>query len=191
MILIGLLRRQNHLWRLSSPSILRSIDTSRFFTTNQDQTSTRSILSVRLPVLVQQPNRTRKLKFSFGYTNYGHRRHIRPPGHHVVQYLHFFFIIIGVYALFYLTFEISFFLLNKQNFRLFRNVTEFDERWSQSAPGSDISEMNSYINSQETQRRLDIFSSVKAASVLPSADAATDDTSVDVNNKIDLSEVMI
>jgi len=74
---------------------------------------------------------------------------------------------------------------------LFRNVTEFDERWSQSAPGSDISEMNSYINSQETQRRLDIFSSVKAASVLPSADAATDDTSVDVNNKIDLSEVMI
>lgn len=100
MILLGVLRQQhNHLWRLCSvaPAVLRP------FSTQQLPPTDRSLLVARAPVLLQQPFRTRKLKFSFGYTNYGHRRHIRPPGHHVVHYMQFFFIIIGAYALFYLT----------------------------------------------------------------------------------------
>lgn len=100
MILLGIFRQQqNHLWRLCSPSL----NLIRTINTHQPIPTDRALLSPRLPVIVQQPYRTRKLKFSFGYTNYGHRRHVRPPGHHVVQYMQFFFVIIGAYALFYLT----------------------------------------------------------------------------------------
>ncbi len=105
MILIGIFRQQqNNIWRLCSPSLLRSTSVLiRSLSHNQSIQNDKSLLSVRLPVIINQPYRTRKLKFSFGYTNYGHRRHIRPPGHHVVHYMQFFLMIIGAYALFYLT----------------------------------------------------------------------------------------
>jgi hypothetical protein len=103
MILIGILKQQqNNIWRLCSPSLASS--TSNFIRFLSHKQNDRSLLSSRLPVMINQPYRTRKLKFSFGYTNYGHRRHVRPPGHHVVHYMQFFFIIIGAYAIFYLTF---------------------------------------------------------------------------------------
>jgi hypothetical protein len=105
MILIGILKQQqNNIWRLCSSNLLSSTSNlSRFLSTDQHVQNNKSLLSVRLPVIINQPYRTRKLKFSFGYTNYGHRRHVRPPGHHVAHYMHFFLIIIGAYALFYLT----------------------------------------------------------------------------------------
>ena len=101
MILLGILKQQqNSIWRFCSPSS----NLLRFLSHGRQIENDRSLLSPRLPVIINQPYRTRKLKFSFGYTNYGHRRHIRPPGHHVVHYMQFFFIIIGAYALFYITF---------------------------------------------------------------------------------------
>jgi len=98
------------------------------------------------PQPFEQIIRWRKLKFSFGYHQFGHRRHIRPPGHHVVHYMQFFFIIIGIYAIFY-----------------FSNISEYEDRWTQSMHLSPNTESNSFINSSETQRSLDIFSDVKAA----------------------------
>lgn len=110
MILVGILRQhQNSIWRLCSASLLRSTNILssphiiRSVCYNQQGGHERSLLSARVPVIINQPYRTRKLKFSFGYTNYGHRRHVRPPGHHVVHYMHFFLVIIGAYAVFYLT----------------------------------------------------------------------------------------
>ncbi|CAF0985122.1 unnamed protein product [Rotaria sordida] len=111
MILIGILKQQqNHIWHLYSSSLLRStnilssLNLNRFLNYNHQYIENqRSLLSVRLPIIINQPFRTRKLKFSFGYTNYGHRRHVRPPGHHVVHYMQFFLVIIGAYAMFYLT----------------------------------------------------------------------------------------
>ncbi len=110
MILIGIFRQQqNNLWRFSSPVLFRTTNVlvpsylTRFFSNDRYIQKEKSLLQVRLPVIINQQYRTRKLKFSFGYTNYGHRRHIRPPGHHVVHYMHFFLLIIGAYALFYLT----------------------------------------------------------------------------------------
>jgi hypothetical protein len=106
MILLGILKhQQNNIWRLCSSSLLQSTNvlSSRFLSNDQHLQKQRPLLSICLPVIINQPYRTRKLKFSFGYTNYGHRRHVRPPGHHVAHYMQFFLIIIGVYALFYLT----------------------------------------------------------------------------------------
>ncbi len=51
-------------------------------------------------------------------------------------------------------------------FIFFRNVTEFEDRWTHPANPNQITEMNTYINPTETQRRLDIFSNVKAATVV-------------------------
>jgi hypothetical protein len=51
-------------------------------------------------------------------------------------------------------------------FIFFRNVTEFEDRWTHPANPNQIAEMNTYINPTETQRRLDIFSNVKAATVV-------------------------
>lgn len=96
MILIGILKQEKtHLWRIlrvTNLDVLRTLHDHR-----------KCLLNPQLPVMIHQPYRTRKLKFSFGYTNYGHRRHIRPPGHHVSQYFQFFLIIFGAYALFYMT----------------------------------------------------------------------------------------
>ncbi|CAF4469697.1 unnamed protein product, partial [Rotaria sp. Silwood2] len=143
----------------------------RFLNSNhQRNQNEKSLLSVRLPVIINQSYRTRKLKFSFGYTNYGHRRHIRPPGHHVVHYMQFFLFIIGAYAVFYLT-----------------NVTEFEDRWTQPVNTNQVAEMNTYINPTETQRRLDIFSNVKAATVLPVVET-NHIGSNDEKSKRDLSE---
>jgi hypothetical protein len=110
MILIGILKQQqNNIWRFGSPSLVSSTSNLiRFLSHNQCIQNDKSLLSARLPVIINQSYRTRKLKFSFGYTNYGHRRHIRPPGHHVVHYMQFFLIIIGAYGLFYLTFVSKF-----------------------------------------------------------------------------------
>ncbi|CAF1449602.1 unnamed protein product [Adineta ricciae] len=168
MILLGIFRQQqNQLWRLCSPSL----NLIRTINTHHPIPSDRALLSPRLPVIVQQPYRTRKLKFSFGYTNYGHRRHVRPPGHHVIQYMQFFFIIIGAYALFYLT-----------------NVTDFEDRWSPPMDINQNSQENTYIDPKDTQRRLDIFSQVKAATVVPAVEANTNDSS-ETENEEDLSEV--
>lgn len=52
----------------------------------------------------------------------------------------------------------------------FRNVAEFDERWSQPMDTNEVSSANSYVNPKETQRSLNIFSNVKAATVLPAMD---------------------
>ncbi|CAF4310435.1 unnamed protein product [Adineta steineri] len=145
MILLGIFKQQqNNIWRLCSPSLLRSTSVIsspniiRTLTNQQNNQNGRSLLSARLPVILNQPYRTRKLKFSFGYTNYGHRRHIRPPGHHIVHYMHFFLIIIGAYAVFYLT-----------------NVTEFEDRWIQPMSTTQAAERNTFINPKETQRRLE------------------------------------
>ncbi|UJR13403.1 hypothetical protein I4U23_000418 [Adineta vaga] len=179
MILLGLFRQQqNHVWRLcSSPFLLRStnnlspINLIRSISNQQQLPNDRTLLSVRLPVIINQPYRTRKLKFSFGYTNYGHRRHVRPPGHHIVQYMQFFLIIIGAYALFYLT-----------------NVTEFEERWSQPIASQARTENNTYINPKDAQRRLDVFSQVKAATIIPAVETNIND-SVETKNDENLSEV--
>ncbi|CAF1014336.1 unnamed protein product [Rotaria sordida] len=178
MILIGILKQQqNHIWHLYSSSLLRStnilssLNLNRFLNYNHQYIENqRSLLSVRLPIIINQPYRTRKLKFSFGYTNYGHRRHVRPPGHHVVHYMQFFLVIIGAYAMFYLT-----------------NVTEFEDRWSQPVNANQATEMNTYINPIETQRRLDIFSNVKAATILPAVETNRNDSNEE-ENKGDLSE---
>jgi hypothetical protein len=115
MILIGILKQQqNNIWRLCSPSLLKSTNILsssnliRFLNNDQHIQNNKSLLSVRLPVIINQPYRTRKLKFSFGYTNYGHRRHVRPPGHHVAHYMHFFLIILGAYAIFYFTLVLNY-----------------------------------------------------------------------------------
>jgi len=49
--------------------------------------------------------------------------------------------------------------------------------------------MNAYINPTETQRRLDIFSNVKAATVLPAMEGNLSDS--DEEKSKDLSEVNI
>ncbi|CAF3704660.1 unnamed protein product [Rotaria sp. Silwood1] len=112
MIFIGILKQQqnNLFWHLCSSSLLRktniltSSNLIRCLNNNYlNNGKEKSLLQVRLPIIINQSYRTRKLKFSFGYNNYGHRRHVRPPGHHVVHYMQFFFIIIGAYAIFYLT----------------------------------------------------------------------------------------
>lgn len=41
--------------------------------------------------------------------------------------------------------------------------------------------MNTYINPKETQRRLDIFSNVKAANILPGVKTKADETVTDLN----------
>ena len=70
-----------------------------------------------------------------------------------------------------------------------RNVTEFEERWSQPVNTNQVAEMNTYVNPAETQRRLDIFSNVKAATVLPPVETNPNDT--DEEKSKDLSEVSI
>lgn len=102
MIFIGLLKQERtHLWRFVRGTNLEVLRTLH----NQQRPfeQRKCLLNPQLPVMIHQPYRTRKLKFSFGYTNYGHRNHVRPPGHHVSQYFQFFLIIIGAYALFYMT----------------------------------------------------------------------------------------
>jgi len=72
----------------------------------------------------------------------------------------------------------------------YRNVTEFEDRWSQSVNANQITEMNTYINPAETQRRLDIFSNVKAATVLPAVETNITDSDEE-ETKADLSKVSI
>jgi hypothetical protein len=71
---------------------------------------------------------------------------------------------------------------------MFRNVTEYEDRWAQPVNSNQLAEMNTYVNPNETQRRLDIFSHVKAASVLPAVDVNVTDTDEETT-KEDLSEV--
>lgn len=101
MILIGILKQEKtHLWRIvrtTNVDIIRCLNNYRKFEYEK------CLLNPQLPVIIHQPYRTRKLKFSFGYTNYGHRKNVRPPGHHVAQYFQFFLIIMGAYGLFYMT----------------------------------------------------------------------------------------
>lgn len=103
MILFGILKQQNYQIKYLN----KYLNQIKYFSINQlnnnnllfklNKNKTISIINN------EKQKREIKLKYSFGYQNYGHRRHIRPPGHHVVHYLHFFFIIIGSYAIFYLT----------------------------------------------------------------------------------------
>jgi hypothetical protein len=72
----------------------------------------------------------------------------------------------------------------------YRNVTEFEDRWTQSVTANQITEMNTYINPTETQRRLDIFSNVKAATVLPAVETNITDSDEE-ETKADLSKVSI
>jgi hypothetical protein len=69
----------------------------------------------------------------------------------------------------------------------YRNVTEFEDRWSQQIGPSSVMETNTYVNPAETQRRLDIFSNVKAATVLPAMEINSTDADQDTGK--DLSEV--
>jgi hypothetical protein len=73
---------------------------------------------------------------------------------------------------------------------LYRNVTEFEDRWNQPVNTNQIAEMNTYVNPTETQRRLDIFSQVKAATLLPAVDASLTDSDEE-QVKEDLTEVSI
>lgn len=69
-----------------------------------------------------------------------------------------------------------------------RNVTDFEDRW---APPIDINQNvqgNAYVDPNDTQRRLDIFSQVKAATVVPAVETNTNDSS-ETENDEDLSEV--
>jgi hypothetical protein len=50
--------------------------------------------------------------------------------------------------------------------------------------------MNTYINPTDTQRRLDIFSNVKAATVLPAVETNINDSD-EQETKADLSKVSI
>ncbi|CAF4816780.1 unnamed protein product [Rotaria sp. Silwood1] len=179
MIFIGILKQQqnNLFWHLCSSSLLRktniltSSNLIRCLNNNYlNNEKEKSLLQVRLPIIINQSYRTRKLKFSFGYNNYGHRRHVRPPGHHVVHYMQFFFIIIGAYAIFYLT-----------------NVTEFEDRWTKPVNTNQVTEMNTYVNPMETQQRLDIFSNVKAATILPAVEINHNNSNEEKIKK-DLSE---
>ena len=102
MIFIGILKQEKtHLWRILRGT---NLDVLRTLHDQRSLEYRKCLLNPQLPVMIHQPYRTRKLKFSFGYTNYAHRKHVRPPGHHVSQYFQFFFIIMGAYALFYITF---------------------------------------------------------------------------------------
>ncbi len=73
---------------------------------------------------------------------------------------------------------------------MYRNVTEFEDRWNQPVNTNQIAEMNTYVNPTETQRRLDIFSQVKAATLLPAVDASLTDSDEE-QVKEDLTEVSI
>jgi hypothetical protein len=73
-------------------------------------------------------------------------------------------------------------------FNFYRNVTEFEDRWTQQANANQMAEMNTYINPTETQRRLDIFSNVKAATVVPAVKTNLNDSDEEENNE-NLSEV--
>ena len=70
----------------------------------------------------------------------------------------------------------------------FRNVTEFEDRWTQPVHTNQITEMNTYVNPTEAQRRLDVFSHVKAATVLSAVETNLTDSDEE-KNKEDLSEV--
>jgi hypothetical protein len=50
--------------------------------------------------------------------------------------------------------------------------------------------MNTYVNPKEAQRSLDIFSNVKAATLLPAMETNVNDTDEN-KNKGDLSEVSV
>jgi len=50
--------------------------------------------------------------------------------------------------------------------------------------------MNTYVNPKETQRHLDIFSHVKAATILPAVETNVNDSDEE-DNKGNLSEVSI
>jgi len=73
-------------------------------------------------------------------------------------------------------------------FYFYRNVTEFEDRWAPPVNGNQIAQMNTYINPTETQRRLDIFSNVKAATVPPAVETNLSDSDEETNKR-DLSEV--
>ncbi|CAF3058889.1 unnamed protein product [Rotaria socialis] len=178
MILIGVLKQQTNIYRLCSSYLLKSkiilpySNNNRCLSINRSNENHRSLLSFNLPIIIKQPNRQRKLKFSFGYTNFGHRRHIRPPGHHIVHYMHFVFIIIGAYAIFSLT-----------------NVSEFEDRWSQPVNTNQMVATNSYINRKETEKRLEIFSNVKAATHLNEIGTNTNTSNQDLSPAIRKKEI--
>lgn len=67
-------------------------------------------------------------------------------------------------------------------------MTEFEDRWVQPTTTNQMAEMNTYINPKETQRRLDIFSNVKAATLGPAVETNRSDSDEEANKKA-LTEV--
>ncbi|CAF4283610.1 unnamed protein product, partial [Rotaria magnacalcarata] len=178
MILFGVLKPHTNIYRLCSSYLLKSkiilpySNNNRCLSINKSNENHRSLLSFNLPIIIKQPNRQRKLKFSFGYTNFGHRRHIRPPGHHIAHYMHFVLIIIGAYAIFYFT-----------------NVSEFEDRWSQPVNTNQTVEMNSYFDRKDAEKRLEIFSNVKAATNSNEIEANENTSNQDLSPAIRKKEI--
>lgn len=59
----------------------------------------------------------------------------------------------------------------------FRNVNEFEDRYAQPTDASVIASSNRYIDSNDAQKRLNIFSNVKAANVLPTTEVKQEELS--------------
>ncbi|CAF3813699.1 unnamed protein product [Rotaria sp. Silwood1] len=68
-----------------------------------------------------------------------------------------------------------------------KNVTEFEDRWTKPVNTNQVTEMNTYVNPMETQQRLDIFSNVKAATILPAVETNHNNSNEEKIKK-DLSE---
>ena len=70
----------------------------------------------------------------------------------------------------------------EEDLACFSNVTEFEERFTQPLETSEISLTNRYIDPEETQRRLNVFSNVKAATVLPATEVKQEEDLPEVNS---------
>lgn len=100
---------------------INNFNQQRYFTNDQKRKK-ENFIQIQIPL--KTIIRWKNLKFSFGYTNYSHRRHIRPPGHHLVNYFQFFLIIIGSYGIFYfmLIFSSFFFSIKEKKIFLFLEI---------------------------------------------------------------------
>ncbi|CAF1333452.1 unnamed protein product, partial [Didymodactylos carnosus] len=104
------------------------------------------------PVYLVEQKRFRKLKYGFGYGNYGHKK-IRPPGHFVTQWFGFIFGIASAVSLvIYLTRK------------------EFSDSYENSSQSQHIPR-----RPHEYQKRLDQFFDVKAATINESLKSTTED----------------
>ena len=73
----------------------------------------------------------------------------------------------------------------------FRNVTEFEDRWTQPINPNPIMEMNTYVNPAETQRKLNIFSNVKAATVAVETNNKKKQEEEEQKTDLDLTKVVV